>query len=69
VLSSNEGTAACTESGGTWSCRERLMGLTVDQSGLEEQLAALPPTEANGRRVVASTFGNDPIGVLSFAAR
>lgn len=68
-LAGNNGTADCAAANGTWSCQEHLTGLEVDSSALDERLASLPPTEASGRRAVASVFGNDPIGVLTFAAR
>jgi hypothetical protein len=68
-LTGNNGTADCAAANGIWSCQEQLTGLEVDSSALDQRLASLPPTEATGRRAVASVFGNDPIGVLTFAAR
>jgi hypothetical protein len=66
VLTGANGTATCAAMSGTWSCREQLSGVTVDEAALDERLASLPPAEASARRSVASIFGNDPIGVLSF---
>ena len=68
-LTGDNGTADCAAANGTWSCQEHLTGLQMDLPALDERLASLPPAEATGRRAVASVFGNDPIGVLTFATR
>jgi len=69
LLRGSDGDATCTASGDTWSCREQLVDLKIDASSLAQQLSALPPAEASARRNVASAFGQDPIGVLTFTAR
>jgi len=67
-LSGKDGEADCTRAGTKWSCQERLTGIDVDQAALERQLSDLPADEATHRRDVASIFGQDPIGVLTFLA-
>jgi hypothetical protein len=66
VLSSSQGTARCAAKSGVWSCHETFVGIAVDTQKLDATLGPLPTAEANARRQVSTTFGQDPIGVIAF---
>ena len=68
-LSGSDGTATCSFASNTWTCQERLAGLKIDMAGLQKQFAALSAAEQTARLSVASVFGQDPIGVLTFSTQ
>lgn len=65
-LEGDAGTANCTATGTTWSCREDLSNLSIQDDKLAQRFAALPSAEAAARSSVADAFSQDPIGVLTF---
>jgi len=66
-LSGDRGSASCSETGATWSCRETLTGIEIDADKLRERLASRPAAEAQARTDVSDVFSQDPIGVLTFS--
>jgi hypothetical protein len=65
-LTGRDGDADCTPVSEGFRCDERLAPFDIDGAAVDRKLADLPADEAAARRDVATHFGQDPIGVLTF---